>query len=160
MNKPYDIPNMLRRAIELARQTMNANQGGPFGAIVTKDGDIVGQSGNQVIARPDPTAHAEIEAIRAASYYLNTFDLSGCELWSSCQPCPMCLGAIYWARIDHVYYAASHSDAAQVGFDDKWIYQELKKTETERTLGMEQHLREEGEALFHEWADKPDKTPY
>ena len=154
------VEALLRQAIALARQTMNANEGGPFGALVTKNGQIVGQSGNQVLAKPDPTAHAEVEAIRAASLYLNTFDLSGCELWSSCQPCPMCIGAIYWARIDKVYYAAAHSDAAQVGFDDKWIYQELAKPESARSLPMEQHLRREGEALFHEWANKPDRTPY
>ena len=160
MSQSYDINALLRQTIELARQTMHANEGGPFGAIVTRDGAIISQSGNRVIAKPDPTAHAEVEAIRAASQHLNTFNLSGCELWSSCQPCPMCLGAIYWARIDHVYYAAAHSDAAQVGFDDKWIYHELAKSEPERTLKMEQHLRDEGEALFQEWAQKSDKQTY
>ncbi len=155
-----DVQAMLRHTIELARQTMHANEGGPFGAVVTKDDRIIGESGNKVLAKPDPTAHAEVEAIRVASQTLNAFDLSGCVLWSSCQPCPMCLGAIYWARIDRVFYAASHSDAAQVGFDDKWIYHELAKSEAERTLVMEQYLKQEGEDLFHEWAQKQDRTPY
>jgi tRNA(Arg) A34 adenosine deaminase TadA len=150
----------MRRAIELSFENIKSNQGGPFGAVVVRDGEIVGEGANQVLATNDPSAHAEVVAIRAACRKLNTFQLSGCDIYSSCEPCPMCMGLIYWARPEHLYYANTAADAAEIGFDDALIYRELAKPPQQRSLKMQQMMREEALAVFREWERKPDKTPY
>jgi tRNA(Arg) A34 adenosine deaminase TadA len=150
----------IRKAIELARLGMNNDQGGPFGALIVKDGEVIGQGYNQVTSHNDPTAHAEVVAIREACCHLVHFQLTGCTLYTSCEPCPMCLGAIYWARPERVVFAASRTDAAEAGFDDDHIYRELKLPPEDRTLLIEQSLEEEGRAVFREWIGKPDKKVY
>ena len=148
----------LREAIRLAREKMEADEGGPFGAVVVKDGKIVGRGWNRVTSANDPTAHAEIEAIREACSNLGTFSLAGCEIYASCEPCPMCLSAIYWARIDALYFAATHHDAAEAGFDDALLYKEVSKDWKTRTLASEQHLQKEAQEAFKLWKNKPDRT--
>ena len=150
----------LRRAIALAREGMTTGRGGPFGAVIVKDGAIIGESSNCVTSTNDPTAHAEVMAIRAACRQLGTFQLDGCTLYTSCEPCPMCLGAIYWARPARVVYAAKHTDAAIAGFDDSFIYAELAKPYTHRSIPTEQALQDEARTVFTEWADKHDKIHY
>ena len=150
----------MRMAIQLARQGMEQNDGGPFGAIVVKDGAVIGKGNNQVTSHSDPTAHAEMVAIRNACQRLDTFQLEGCTIYSSCEPCPMCLGAIYWARPARLMFACSRKDAAAIDFDDELIYQELEKPFAERTIATVQLLREEGLAVFEAWQDKEDKTLY
>lgn len=151
---------LMRKAIALAKTGMRKNQGGPFGAIVVKDGKIVGKGNNQVTSTNDPTAHAEIEAIRDACKNLNTFVLSDCEIYATSEPCPMCLAAIYWARLKKMYYAATCEDAAKIGFDDTLIHDEMKQSLDQRILKSQQLLHDEGLKLFHEWENKKDKTPY
>ncbi|MBL8859137.1 MAG: nucleoside deaminase [Planctomycetes bacterium] len=150
----------MRRAIALALEGVSGNQGGPFGAVIVKDGVIVGESFNRVLATNDPTAHAEVGAIRAACRKLGTFELHGCELYTSCEPCPMCLAAAYWARLDRVHYACERADAARAGFDDSLLYDEVAKAMPERKLAFGQMLRDEGLAAFQAWLDKPDRTQY
>lgn len=150
----------MRMAIELARRGMTNNQGGPFGAVIVKNGEVIGQGYNQVTSSNDPTAHAEVVAIREACRHLVDFQLADCVLYTSCEPCPMCLGAIYWARPDRVVFAAGRKDAAKAGFDDDHIYRELQVPLEERNLPIDQVLAEEGRRLFTEWIDKPDKTAY
>jgi guanine deaminase len=150
----------MRRAIELSFRNIRSNQGGPFGAVVVKDGEIVGEGANQVLATNDPSAHAEVVAIRAACRRLNTFQLSGCDIYSSCEPCPMCMGLIYWARPEQLYYANTAADAASIGFDDALIYSELAKPPQQRSQRMQQIMRDEAFAAFLEWEKKPDKTLY
>ncbi len=150
----------MTRAIELARAGMDAGVGGPFGAVVVKNGEIIGEGNNRVTSTNDPTAHAEVVAIRAACERLNTFQLDGCEIYTSCEPCPMCLGAIYWARPRQVFFACTREDAASVGFDDDFIYDELAKRNDERERVMINLLRDEGFALFHDWSAKTDKVEY
>ncbi len=150
----------MRRAIELARKGMETGAGGPFGCVVVKDGEIVGEGSNLVTSTNDPTAHAEVTAIRNACQNLNNFQLEGCTIYTSCEPCPMCLGAIYWARPDKIFYAATHEDAANVGFDDQFIYEEIEKPISERQIETINFLREEGVKVFKLWADKADKTEY
>ncbi len=152
--------DFMREAIALSRQNVLTNEGGPFGAVVVKDGKIIAQGRNQVTATHDPTAHAEVVAIRNACQTLGAFQLTGCEIYTSCEPCPMCLGAIYWARPDRVYYASTHADAAEVGFDDHFIYQELERPIAKRTLPMQQLLRDEAWVVFQEWNANPDKVEY
>ena len=147
-------------AIKISQQGMQSNEGGPFGAVVVKDGEIVGRGNNQVTSTNDPTGHAEVVAIRDACKNLNTFQLDGCELYTSCEPCPMCLGAIYWARPDKVYYANTREDAAAIGFDDEFIYEELKKPISERKIKFEQLDREEALKVFKAWDEKEDKVMY
>jgi tRNA(Arg) A34 adenosine deaminase TadA len=159
MNKEQD-QHFIRMAIETGRQGMQANLGGPFGAVIVKDDEIVGRGSNRVTSSNDPTAHAEVVAIREACQELGDFSLKGCILYSSCQPCPMCLGAIYWARLDRLVYAASDEDAAAAGFDDQFIYQELDLQPEERALPIHQILKEEGVQLFREWIAKEDKLEY
>lgn len=149
----------MARAIEISRKNMD-QQGGPFGAVIVKNGQIVGEGANRVTATNDPTAHAEVEAIRKACQNLKTFDLSGCEIYTSCEPCPMCLSAIYWARIDRIYYANTKKDAAQILFDDDFIYQEIPKKVSERKIPMKQLLRDEALKVFAAWEKKTDKIPY
>ena len=150
----------LRMAIEIGREGMRKGLGGPFGAVVVKGDKVIGKSSNVVTSTNDPTAHAEIQAIRNACKYLEHFQLTGCDLYTSCEPCPMCLGAIYWARPDNVFYGAYHSDAANVSFDDTFIYDEINKRDVERSIPMQQFLREEAVKLFEEWAAMENKQPY
>lgn len=150
----------MKRAIELSREHMNENHGGPFGAVIVKDGKIISEGWNQVLVSNDPTAHAEVQAIRKASQNIQNFDLSGAEIYTSCEPCPMCLSAIYWARIKKIYYANTRQDAADIQFDDDFIYQEVPKAIEDRKIPMEQVLRTEALDVFKEWQKKSDKTSY
>ncbi len=150
----------MRRAIELAQKGIDSNDGGPFGAIVVKDGEIIGEGCNRVTSTNDPTAHAEIVAIREACKNLNSFQLGGCVIYTSCEPCPMCLGAIYWARPKRMYFACSREDAANVGFDDRLIYEEIERPIAQRRIESVNFLREEGLQVFENWANKTDKTEY
>ena len=150
----------MRRAIELARQGVDENRGGPFGCVVVRDGEIIGEGFNEVTSTNDPTAHAEVVAIRDACRKLDAFQLDGCSVYTSCEPCPMCLGAIYWARPTALYVAATREDAAAAGFDDEHIYTELDKPNDQRQLQMETLLREESQAVFRRWVEKPDKVEY
>jgi guanine deaminase len=153
-------PEFLRRAIALATQNVTAGRGGPFGAVIVRDGKIIGEGVNSVTATNDPTAHAEVNAIRAAATSLGTFTLEGCEIYSSCEPCPMCLAAAYWARLGAVYYGANAADAARAGFDDSFIYTELRKNATQRQLRATQLLGDEAWASFAAWIASPNKVEY
>jgi guanine deaminase len=148
------------RAIELARRGVDQNAGGPFGCVVVRNGEVIGEGSNSVTSTNDPTAHAEIIAIRNACKSLNSFQLDDCTIYTSCEPCPMCLGAIYWARPARVLYACTRSDAAVIGFDDDHIYRELEKENTDRELALEPLMREEALEVFGQWAAKPDKIEY
>lgn len=150
----------MARAIELSRTHMEAGEGGPFGAVVVKDGEVVGEGWNQVTSSSDPTAHAEVMAIRKACQRLGTFSLKGCEIYTSCEPCPMCLSAIYWARLDRAWYGNGQADAAAIRFDDAWLYREVALPMGERTLPLTQLMREEALEVFRAWDAKPDKVPY
>ncbi len=150
---------LMRRAIALSEESV-ANGGGPFGAVIAKDGEIVAEASNQVAINSDPTAHAEVSAIREACRLLGRFDLSGCSIYTSCEPCPMCLGAIYWARLDKIYYANDRKDAARIGFDDEFIYEELALGMDERSKPSAVLLREEAKKAFDLWEQKEDKTKY
>ncbi|QHV99591.1 nucleoside deaminase [Spirosoma endbachense] len=152
--------DFLREAIRLAREGMASGQGGPFGSVIVRNGEIVGQGCNQVTSTNDPTAHAEVVAIRDACRNLGTFQLDGCTLYASCEPCPMCLGAIYWARPSRIVYGAFHYDAARAGFDDHFIYGELEKPREERRIPMQQALRDEANAVFDEWIAMDVRTLY
>ena len=153
-------PAFMRAAIRLSFQMMRRGAGGPFGAVVVKNGKIVGRGWNQVTSGNDPTAHAEIVALRAACKRLKTFHLDGCELYTSCEPCPMCLSAIYWAHIDKIYYGNTRRDAAKIAFDDALIYREVALPIGRRRLSMKQLLRHEALKAFAEWQRKPDKVVY
>ncbi len=150
----------LRRAIALAVENVTSGSGGPFGAVVVRDGKIVGEGVNSVTAAHDPTAHAEVNAIRAAAKALGTFTLAGCELYTSCEPCPMCLAASYWARLDAVYFGCGAADAARAGFDDAFLYAEFKKDQPERTLPAMQLLGDEAWASFAAWIESSNKVVY
>jgi tRNA(Arg) A34 adenosine deaminase TadA len=150
----------MRRAIALSLEMMRSNRGGPFGAVVVKDDTIVAEGFNQVTSTNDPTAHAEVVAIRRACQALGTFDLSGCEIYTSCEPCPMCLASIYWARLSRIYYANDRADAAKVGFQDDFLYNEIVLPLDQRAIPIEPLLRPEGWEAFQEWMDKPDKIEY
>lgn len=149
----------MREAIRLARESIDSG-GGPFGAIVVRDGEIIGRGSNRVTLSHDPTAHAEVGAIRDACARVGDFSLHGCELYVNCMPCPMCLGAIYWARIDRIYYAATAADAAAIGFDDLFIAEELARPLTQRQLPTAQLLRDEALVGFRAWDEKEDKVEY
>lgn len=150
---------LMRKAIELSIENV-ANGGGPFGAVIAKDGEIIATGVNRVTSLCDPTAHAEVSAIRAAATKLGTFNLSGCEIYTSCEPCPMCLGAIYWARLDKMYYANNKTDAKNIGFDDSFIYDELSLKPSARKLSSEILLPEEAIKAFQQWTEKCDKVEY
>ena len=150
----------MRAAIEQAQRGMAQNEGGPFGAVVVKDGQIVGRGNNRVTSSNDPTAHAEVVAIRDACRNLGTFQLDGCVLYTSCEPCPMCLGAIYWARPEKVYFGCTREDAASIGFDDDFIYREIALPLPERQMLLTQLLPEEAMQVFLQWDQKTDKTEY
>ena len=150
----------MRKAIELSKENV-ANGGGPFGAVIaTKEGEIIATGVNRVTSSCDPTAHAEVSAIRAAAAKLGTFNLSGYEIYTSCEPCPMCLGAIYWAHLDCMYYGNNKHDAAAIGFDDAFIYEELDLKPADRKLKSEVLLPEEAIQAFKDWEAKEDKTEY
>lgn len=138
-------------AIKLSEQNIEHGQGGPFGAVIVKDGEVVASSANKVVPENDPTAHAEVSAIRLACKALGTYDLSGCEIYTSCEPCPMCLGAIYWAHVDKIYYANTKADAAEIGFDDHFIYKEIECEMNNRKLPFIQLLRDEAQYVFKHW---------
>lgn len=153
-------PEFLRRAIVLATENVTSGRGGPFGAVIVREGKIVGEGANSVTAENDPTAHAEVNAIRAAAKELATFRLAGCELYTSCEPCPMCLAASYWARLDAVYYGANAADAARAGFDDAFLYQEFRKDQPERSLPAVQLLSDEAWESFAKWIASDQKIEY
>lgn len=150
----------MRAAIRLSQTKMRANCGGPFGAVVVRQGKIIARGWNRVTSTNDPTAHAEVTAIRSACRKLKTFHLDDCELYTSCEPCPMCLSAIYWARLKTVYYANTRADAARIQFDDDWIYREVARPMVRRKIPMHQVLRAEALRVFAEWEAKPDKVRY
>jgi tRNA(Arg) A34 adenosine deaminase TadA len=150
----------MRIAIELAEDNVKRGVGGPFGAVIVKDGMIVARSANRVVPTNDPTAHAEVSVIRLACQELETYNLSGCEIYTSCEPCPMCLGAIYWARIDKIYYANTKADAAAIGFDDHFIYDELESAMENRKLPFQQLLRDEAIQAFKLWETTEHKEHY
>jgi len=155
MNSPF-----MARAIQLAIENVRSGQGGPFGAVIVEDGNIIAEGANQVTSTSDPTAHAEMVAIRQACRKLGLFELKGCELYTSCEPCPMCLGAIYWTRLSRVYFGSLAADASHAGFDDSFIYREIAQTHLERGIPMVQMMREEALAAFRAWQDKSDKIRY
>ncbi|MDK7763091.1 nucleoside deaminase [Prevotella bivia] len=150
---------LMRRAIELSINSVR-NGGGPFGAVIARNGEIVAEGSNKVTIDNDPTAHAEVSTIRMACKKLDSFDLSGCEIYTSCEPCPMCLGAIYWAHLDKIYYANDRKDAANIGFDDDFIYQEIEVQLQYRKKPSEILLQSEAIKAFDLWRDKDDKTEY
>ncbi len=152
--------DFMRRAIALAIENVRTGRGGPFAALVVKGGRIIAEGANRVTATNDPTAHAEVVAIREACRIVGNFQLTGCDLYTTCEPCPMCLGAIYWARPARVFYAGTAADAAAAGFDDAFIYDEIRKLPVARSIPMTQLLREESLAVFSAWKDQEDKRPY
>ncbi|WP_313098956.1 nucleoside deaminase [Epilithonimonas sp.] len=149
----------MRRAIACSCENIKLG-GGPFGAVIVKDGKIIAEGSNKVTINNDPTAHAEVVAIRNASAYLNDFNLSGCEIYTSCEPCPMCLSAIYWARLDKIWYANTKTDAKDIGFDDSFIYDEVQLPMEKRAIPIKQLLRNEALEAFKQWEEKDDKTEY
>lgn len=155
MNKLF-----MQRAIELAKEGVRSGHGGPFGCVIVKDGIVVGEGFNRVTSSCDPTAHAEVVAIRNACTNLNEFQLTGCEIYTTCEPCPMCLGAIYWARPERIYFAATREDAAKAGFDDNFIYSEIAKPLSGRSIDMISFERESAISLFEEWIKKEDRIDY
>ncbi|MBR6593031.1 MAG: nucleoside deaminase [Prevotella sp.] len=150
---------LMKRACQLAEESVKRG-GGPFGAVIARNGEIISEGSNNVTIHNDPTAHAEVTAIRNATAKLGTYDLSGCEIFTSCEPCPMCLGAIYWAHIDKIYYGNDRKDAAQIGFDDDFIYSELSLEPNERKLPCEILMPQEAKNAFKMWTAKEDKTEY
>lgn len=150
---------LMRRAIELSIDNVR-HGGGPFGAVIARQGEVIAEGVNRVTANNDPTAHAEISAIRAAASKLGRFDLNDCEIYSSCEPCPMCLGAIYWARLNKLYFANNKTDAKDIGFDDSFIYEELELPRDKRKLPSETFMRTEALEAFRLWDEATDKTPY
>lgn len=153
-------PVFLRRAIELATQNVLAGAGGPFAAVIVRDGEVVAEAANSVTTTNDPTAHGEINAIRKACAALRRFSLAGCEIYSSCEPCPMCLAAIYWARLEAIYFGAGQQDAAKAGFDDAFLYEEFRKVSGERSIPSVQILGDEAWACFAAWLALPTKVDY
>ena len=147
-------------AIQLSMENVHSGRGGPFGAVVVKDGMIIAEGANRVTSSNDPTAHAEVVVIREACQKLGVFDLEGCEIYTSCEPCPMCLGAIYWARLSRVYFANADADASKIGFDDSLIYREIAQPHSKRKIPMIQMMREEALAAFRAWENKTDKIKY
>ncbi len=150
----------MKQAIELAVENVRRGNGGPFAALVVKDGAVIAAGANSVLSTNDPTAHAEVVAIRVACAALGSFELTGCELYTTCEPCPMCFGAIYWARPARVYYAATSDDAAAAGFDDSDIYRQIGVSHAQCSIPMIRLTEVDAARPFREWVDKPDKTPY
>ena len=154
------IDAFMQEAVEMAIENVRAGRGGPFAALVVRDGEVVARGTNLVTSSQDPTAHAEVVAIRRACRSLNTFQLDGCDLYTSCEPCPMCLGAIYWARLDRVFYAGTRQDAAAAGFDDHFIYDEIALPPAERHITMIPMLRDEAQRAFDAWTNNDDRIAY
>src|SRR5579872_5093323 len=152
--------SFMARAIELSLENIRSNRGGPFAALVVRDAEIISEGTNRVTSANDPTAHAEIVAIREACWKLRRFDLTGCEIYATCEPCPMCLGAIYWARLARIYFANTAADAAKIGFDDSLLYQELRRNHSQRKIPMVQMMREEGLEAFRAWKSSSNKIEY
>lgn len=150
----------MRRAIELSAENVESGRGGPFAAVIVFEGRVVGEGTNLVVANNDPTAHAEIIAIREACRNLGRFHLEGCDLYANCEPCPMCLGAIYWSHLSRVYFANAKEDASGIGFDDSYIYEQLDHPIEQRSVPMQQMLREEALRVFEDWQNKTDKIEY
>jgi tRNA(Arg) A34 adenosine deaminase TadA len=150
----------MERAIELSMEKMKNNEGGPFGAVIVKEGKIISEGWNQVTSTNDPTAHAEVQAIRKACEKLDDFSLQGCEIYTSCEPCPMCLSAIYWARLDKVYFGNGREDAAAIEFDDEFLYTEIGQPFEKRKIPTEQIMRQEAFKVFEAWKKKEDKVQY
>jgi tRNA(Arg) A34 adenosine deaminase TadA len=157
---PEQAEKVMRHAVRLSAERMREGEGGPFGAVIVRAGAVIAEGWNCVTSTNDPTAHAEVTAIRRACRALGTFSLQGCEIFTSCEPCPMCLAAIYWARLDRVTFANSREDAAAIGFDDALIYGEVSKPIEHRIIPTIQLRLPEAEAVFAEWREKPDKVPY
>ena len=155
-----DDRRFMLEAVRLSAEHMRSGEGGPFGAVIVKDGKVIAEGWNRVTSTNDPTAHAEVSAIRDACNALGTFSLKGCDIYTSCEPCPMCLAAIYWARLDRIFFANSREDAAAIGFDDALIYGEVSKPIADRVIPTIQLPLPEAEAVFAEWQAKPDKVPY
>jgi tRNA(Arg) A34 adenosine deaminase TadA len=158
--EPQPDPELMRRAIGLALEAVESGRGGPFGAVVARDGQVLATGGNLVTSTSDPTAHAEVVAIRAACAALGSHELRGCEIYASCEPCPMCLGAAHWARVDRVWFGATRDDAAAAGFDDALLYQELALPREARRMPLRQVLREEALAAFRAWLADPGRELY
>jgi len=154
------INEFMAEAILLAEQNIGTGKGGPFGAVIVKNGEIIARGSNHVTSWNDPTAHAEVVAIREACKHLNSFQLDGCEIYCSCEPCPMCLGAIYWARPEKIYFAAGREDAAKAGFDDDFIYREINTELPDRTIPTQQFMRTGAVKVFNQWIDSDIKIPY
>jgi guanine deaminase len=155
-----DEQNFMNKATQLAVDNVTSGLGGPFGALVVKDGQIIGTGQNKVTSSNDPTAHAEVQAIREACNHLNSFQLTGCVIYTSCEPCPMCIGAIYWARPDAVYYASTKEDAASIGFDDRFIYEEIALPMNKRSISIKQVVTNESMNPFKLWASSVNKIEY
>ena len=153
-------PVFMEKAIALATENVTSGRGGPFGAVIVREEKIIAEGANQVTSTNDPTAHAEVVAIRAACKHLGNFELKGCEIYTTCEPCPMCLGAIYWARPARVYFANTAADASKAGFDDSLIYEEIPRPHAHRKIPLIPMMREEALEAFHLWVSKPDKTAY
>jgi len=153
-------PEFMREALALAQEHMLAGEGGPFGAVLVKDGEIIARGWNRVTRSFDPTAHAEVECIRAAGQALKSFSLAGCEMYSSCEPCPMCLAAAYWAHVDRIVYAATRKDAASIGFDDAFLYREFSREVKKRRVPLEQKLRAESQFVMRAWFELPGQVRY
>jgi len=160
MPLPEQQKIFMRRAIALSRQKMEENCGGPFGAVIVKNNAVIGEGWNRVTSSHDPTAHAEVTAIRSACQAIGDFSLRGCEIYTSCEPCPMCLAAIYWARLERIYYANTRQDAAAIGFDDDFLYREINLPAAARTKPISRALPEEAKIVFDDWSKKTDKTHY
>jgi guanine deaminase len=158
--QPSPNPEFMRRAIALATDNVRSGNGGPFGAVIVSNNVIIGEGFNTVTRDNDPTAHAEVRAIRTACQSLKTFTLQGCEIYTSCEPCPMCLAAIYWARIDRIWFGNTSADAARAAFDDAFLYRELALPARDRTIPSAMLLRDEAWESFQLWLDTPNKTPY
>ncbi len=155
-----DNNKFMERAIALSLENVKNNHGGPFGAVIVKNNEIIAEGANQVTAQKDPTAHAEMVAIRNACKKLNDFHLHGCILYTSCEPCPMCLGAIYWARLQSVFYGNTKADAQEIGFDDSFIYKQIARAPELRTIAMKQLMHEQAREAFDYWRNKKQKIPY
>jgi len=153
-------PVHLRRAIQLAQENIASGRGGPFAAVIVRDGEVIAEGANSVTSTNDPTAHGEVNAIRNACRALGTFSLAGCEIYTSCEPCPMCLAAIYWARLGAIYYGSNQQDAAKIGFDDAFLYEEMRKESDSRTIPSAQLLQDEAWAAFAAWQELPGKVDY
>lgn len=150
----------MARAIELSIESVHSGRGGPFGAVIVREGKIIAEASNQVTSTQDPTAHAEVLAIRLACAKLGVFELKDCELYTSCEPCPMCLGAIYWARLSRIYFGNTAEDAAKIGFDDSFLYEELRQPHSRRRIVALQMMRDEALEGFRAWSARPNKIPY